>query len=90
MKKTILISILIIACSGCRCFIPNSIKRESSLIKLDVNTCIKEVGIIQEDDSINEEQKLKKSNYKMMKTLKRLQPHVENLDNYTHGRKSTK
>jgi len=71
-------------------FIPNSIKRESSLVKLDVNTCIKEVKAIQENSSIDEIKKLKDSNYKMTKTLKRLQPHVENLDNYIHGRKSTK
>jgi len=88
MKKTIIISILIVTCSGCRMFIPNSIKRESSLVKLDVNTCIKEVEAINENESTAETQRLKDSNYKMMKTLKRIQPHVENLDNYTHGRKS--
>jgi hypothetical protein len=50
---------------------------------------MKEVDAIQEDDTKTEEEKVKAMNYKLMKTLTRIQPHVENLDNYTHGREST-
>lgn len=74
--------------SGCNWLVPNAIKRETSLMKVDVNTCLKEIKEIEEDKNKTETEKLKESNYKMKKTLSRIKPHIENFNNYVHGNQS--
>lgn len=77
MKKMLLI-IMLISCNGCAWLIPGAIKREASLVVVDVETAIKEI----------EELENGKPKEKALKTLNRIQPHIINLDNYMQGRKS--
>jgi hypothetical protein len=89
MKK-IMISVLLIlflCCSaGCNWFIPGAIKRQTSLINIDVKTCLKEIKNIKANQSLNDDEKDDKIKNKALRTLIRIKPQVENIDNYTHGR----
>jgi len=76
--------------SGCHWFVPGAIKRETSLMNVDVNTCLEEISNIENDQTKPEIERLKAVNEKAKRTLNRLKPHVENLDNYTHGRPASR
>jgi hypothetical protein len=85
LSVVVILSIVLLS-SGCHYFVPGAIKRQTSLINLDVSTCLKEIEQIQSDPEKTEREKLEEVNKKALRTLKRLKPQVENVDNYTHGR----
>jgi len=94
MKNKILIIILltlsVVTFSGCHWFIPGAIKRETSLIKVDVTTCLMEIEQIEKDKSKTLTNRRKEVIEKAKRTLNRIKPHLENLDNYTQGKKATR
>jgi len=75
--------------SGCYWFIPGQIKREASLMNLNVKTAVKEIEAIKNSDK-TEEEKLKDINEKAIRALNRVKPHVENWNNYVYGNPSTR
>ena len=87
----IVVILLISPClSGCYWFVPGAVKRQSNLVNLDVKTCLKEIDEINKDPNKTKTNKLKESHEKAMRTLNRLKPQVQNLDDYTHGRQATR
>ena len=94
MKKNVLMYLVLILSvtisGGCHYLVPNPIKRETSLVKTDVTVCLMEINNIEKDEAKSEVERLKAANEKAKRTLRRLKPHLENLDNYTHGRPATR
>ena len=91
-SKWLIIAVLaVLPClSGCHWFVPGPVKRQASLVNLDVKTCLKEIDAINNDPEKSKTKKLKESHEKAMRTLKRLKPQVQNLDDYTHGRQANR
>jgi len=91
MKKAIKVFMIIclLLTTGCHWFISGQIKRETSLMNLNIKTALKEIDMIEKSDK-PEAQKTKEIKEKAMRTLRRAAPHTENIYNYTHGRPSTK
>ena len=88
-SRIVIITVLILSVvvfGGCHWLVPAPIKRETSLANVDVKTCLDEINNIEKDETKTEMEKLKAANEKAKRTLHRLKPHLENLDNYTHGR----
>jgi len=92
MKKTMVV-VFIVLCicfsSGCNYLIPGQIKREASLMNLNIKTALKEIDEIDKSDK-SEDQKLKERAEKAVRALKRASPHTENINNYVNGRSATK
>jgi len=92
MKKTIAVIFMffcICFSSGCNYLIPGQIKREASLMNLNIKTALKEIEEIDKSDK-SEDQKLKERSEKAVRALKRAGPHTENINNYVNGRPATK
>jgi len=91
MKKLItgLMVVCLLSTTGCYWFVPGQIKREVSLMNLNIKTAVKEIDEIKKSDK-SEEQKLKEINEKAMRTLNRAAPHTQNVYNYVTGRPSTR
>lgn len=90
MKKKIMVVILasFLLTSGCNWFIPSEIKRETSLMKLNIEVALEEIEEIKKSSNKTEKQKKEEIIEKAVRTLERGLPHAVNLDNYVHGRKS--
>lgn len=65
-------------CSGCYYFVPKEIKREVSLMRVIVETEIAEIEELEGDAA----------KAKALRTLRRLKPHVVNVDQYMQGKKA--
>jgi hypothetical protein len=89
MKKIILLLILVLCFSGCYWFVPGPIKRETNIMNLDIKTVLKEIEIIENDNTKTENEKIVEIKEKSLIVLKRLKPHIQNIDDYTHGRPSS-
>ena len=91
MKKIVMVLMLfcIYFSSGCNYLIPGQIKREASLMNLNIKTALKEIEEIDKSDK-SEDQKLKEKEEKAIRALKRAGPHAENFNNYVNGRPATK
>ena len=91
MRKiaAVLMVFCILCSSGCNYLIPGQIKRETSLMNLNIKTALKEIEEIDKSDK-PEDQKLRERSEKAVRALKRAGPHTENLNNYVHGRPATK
>ncbi len=76
MHKLIIISVLCLCSTGCSWFVPGAIKREISIVRIDVDTAIKETNALEGDAA-------KK---KALETLNRIQPHLVNINNYAQGK----
>lgn len=83
MKKICCVAVLacvLFSSTGCSWFVPSALKREASLVKVDVQTSLAEVEALAGDAAKE----------KALRTLRRIEPHVVNIDNYMQGRKASK
>lgn len=78
-KITAALIVIMLMTSGCSWFIPAEIKREIAIIKLDVDTVLKETDGHEGMEATD----------KMNRALKRIQPHIENVSNYANGQPAT-
>jgi hypothetical protein len=86
MKRFLCASLLlcVVFSSGCSYFVPGAIKRETSLMNLNIKTALKEIEAIENSEK-PEAQKDKEVKEKAVRALKRAAPHTDNLYKYTHG-----
>ena len=91
MKKIALVFLMffVFLSSGCHYLVPSQIKREASLMNLNIKTALKEIDEIDKSEK-SENQKLKERSEKAIRALKRAAPHTENIYNYVSGHPATK
>jgi len=92
MKKIVVVTFMALCIcfsSGCNYLIPGQIKREASMMNLNIKTALKEIEEIDKSDK-PEDQKLKERAEKAVRALKRAGPHTENINNYVNGRPATR
>ena len=80
MKKIVAATLILVmlGTSGCSWFVPGPVKREASVVRIDVDTAIEEVQAMPDGQPKD----------KALRTLKRIQPHLVNLDNYMQGKQA--
>lgn len=81
MRKRSLLLVLVcllIMSAGCSWFVPGAIKREVSLVEVDLKVAVDEVEKLEGDEA----------KQKAMRTFKRVIPHVENVNRYIQGKKA--
>jgi len=112
MKFRLLFVIMLCLLTGCSYVVPSSIKRETSMIRVDIETACDEAPPLQEKatkmlsegDLLAKTGKVKEASVKyreaaeqageatekVLRSYRRVRPHIRNLDNYMNRRASEK
>ena len=80
MKRVIaaILVLSLLVTAGCSWLVPGPIKREASIVCIDVDVAIEEIQAMADGPQKD----------KALRTLKRLQPHLTNIDNYMQGKQA--